>query len=109
MLIFTSQYKYLKKYLLELKIRVQLMKCFINQYLLKILEIRWLIFLPKHKKDYDTNLKFCPIISSYNSYAFGLAKQMSDVLIIRLIQNKKGTLDFITKLRNLKITGNFKM
>ena len=34
---------------------------------------------------------------------------MSDVLNISLIQNKKDTLDFITKLRNLKITGNFKM
>ena len=47
-------------------------------------------FLAKtHKNDYDTNLKFRPIISSYNSYAFGLAKRMSDVLNISLIQNKR--------------------
>ena len=68
-----------------------------------------LIFLPKHKNDYNTNLKFRPIISSYNSYAFDLAKRMSDVPNESLIQIKNGTLDFIKKLRNLKITENFKM
>ena len=36
-------------------------------------------------------------------------QKKSDVLNKSLIQNKKGTSDFITKLRNLKISGNFKM
>ena len=34
---------------------------------------------------------------------------MSDVLNKSLIENKTGTLDFITQLINLTITGNFKL
>ena len=38
-----------------------------------------------------------------------MAKRISDVPNESLIQIKTGTLDFIKKLRNLKITENFKM
>ena len=76
----------------------------------QILEHQLFIYFAKiHKNDYNTNLKFRPIISSYNSYAFDLAKRLPDVLNKSLIQNKTGTLNFIKKLKNLKISGNFKM
>ena len=86
------------------------MKHFINLLRLKTLELQLLIFLRKHKIDFSTNLKFRPIISSYDSFSFKLAKETSNVLNKTVLPNgQKGTLDFVTKLKNLKLSGHFKM
>ena len=48
--------------------------------------------------------------SSYDSFSFKLAKEISNVRNKTLLPNgNKGTLDFVTKLKNLKLSGHFKM
>ena len=60
-----------------------------------------------HKIDFSTNLKFRPIYSSYDSFSFKLAKEISNILNKTLVPNgKKATLDFVTKLTNLKLSGH---
>ena len=72
------------------------MKQFINLLRLKTLELELLMFLRKHKIIFSTNLKFQPIISSYDSISFKLEK-ISNVLDKTVLPNgKKNTLDFVT-------------
>jgi hypothetical protein len=52
-------------------------------------------FLPKtHKPDFLQNLKYRPIISSYNSYCSNLSKELSRLLSREVYQSKKELSNF---------------
>ena len=106
-----KEFNSLKRFLLRMKKAGSIDSTFYKSVLPKNFRTPIAYFFAKtHKADFDTNLKFRPIISSYNSYSFELAKEMSGILNKSITQNnKKGTLDFVTKLRNVHIDGNFKM
>ena len=96
-----KEFKSLKNYLLELKNSGSIDETFYKLVTPENFRTPIAYFLAKtHKADFETNLKFRPIISSYDSFSFKLAKIMSDVLNKSLYPNgKKGTLDFVTKLK----------
>jgi hypothetical protein len=67
-------------------------------------------FLPKiHKPNFENNLKFRPIVSSYNSFCSNLAKEFSKILSKKVFTCSKGTFDFVNKIKNFKIPPNCKM
>ena len=106
-----KEYKLLIPILLELKNSGSLDETFYKLVTPDNFRTPIAYFLAKtHKFDFSTNLKFRPIISSYDSFSFKLAKEISNVLNNTLLQNgKHGTLDFVTKLKNLEFSGHFKM
>ena len=72
-----KEYKSLKKYLLEFNNSGSIDETFFKLVSPENFITPIAYFLAKtHKNDYNTNLKFRPIISSYNSYAFDLAKKV---------------------------------
>ena len=59
-------------------------------------------FLPKtHKSDFKENLKVRPIISSYNSYCYNLAKYLSNELAKELKFENPTTDNFLKKFRKI--------
>ena len=66
-------------------------------------------FLPKtHKKDYEKNLKFRPIISSFDSYNFKLAKYLAFEISKVANMSNSSTDDFLKNFRKIEfIKTNF--
>ena len=93
---FNQMHLYLNKLLKEGKID----KKFQKTRNLQLLGLRLHIFFSKtHKSDFVQNLKYRPIISSYNSYCSNLSKELSRLLCLEFSQIKKGTFDFLENLR----------
>jgi hypothetical protein len=67
-------------------------------------------FLPKiHKLDYETNLKFRPIVSTFNSYCSNLAFEFSKILSNEVNHVKKGTFNFLENLRKIRLNYGYKL
>ena len=67
-------------------------------------------FLPKtHKPDFKTNLKFRPIISSYDSFSYNLSKFFANMLKSQINPTCKGSFDFVYNLKRFSCNTDVKM
>ena len=87
-----QEYKLLKNFLLELKNSGWIDETFYKLLTPENFRTPIAYFLAKTKIDFSTNLKFRPITSSYDSFLFKLAKEISNVLNKTLLQNCKKVL-----------------
>ena len=101
-----TKYKKLCTFLLSLKKKNKIQEKLYNIIYPKTSRTPIAYFLPKtHKADYDINLKFRPIISSYNSYCYKLSKYLAQEISNCLTINNASTDDFIRKIRKIDFSG----